>query len=173
MKQAQALSADLVYVWPPQAAFAAILRQVPVLFELHEPPSGFMGPLIFWLILTLPGHGGAGNVRFLPITQVLADILARAYPRFGRMGMGLSQAIAPDGVDLERYLVVPEAATARRELGLPEARVRAGDGHAREAGCLAIGPCSVHAPAERRAIEDKRHHDAQTGKDERRDGHRA
>ena len=129
VKRAQALDADIVYTWPPQAALFALLRQMPVMFELHEPPSGFIGPLIFRLILALPGYGFTGNIRFLPITQVLADMLAQRYPRFGKKRLGISQVIAPDGVDLERYLVMPDAAIARRQLGLPEGLTAGYTGH--------------------------------------------
>lgn len=129
VKRAQALEADIVYAWPLQAALFALLRQFPVLLELHEPPSGLVGPLLFRLVLTLPGKGFAGNIRFLPITQVLADILARSYPESAQKKAGISQVVAPDGVDLERYLVVPEAAIARRELGLPDRLTAGYTGH--------------------------------------------
>lgn len=130
VKRAITLNADVVYAWPPQSALAALIRELPVLFELHEPPSGFIGPLIFRLILMWPGHK-----RFLPITQVLADILGREHPRFhpenSRISsrQSFSQVISPDGVDLERYLGLPDPSSARQQLTLPEMPTAGYTGH--------------------------------------------
>jgi glycosyltransferase involved in cell wall biosynthesis len=120
VKRAYALQAELVYTWPPQAALAALLRGLPIALELHDMPEGHFGPLLFKMILALPG-----KKRLLPITQALADALQRAYHAFTPSKV----VIAPDGVDLERYQNLPEPAQARQALGLPEAFTGGYTGH--------------------------------------------
>jgi glycosyltransferase involved in cell wall biosynthesis len=121
VNRASALQADLVYVWPLQAALFGVLRGLPVLLELHGEPEGKLGPTVFRIFLRLPGQK-----RLLPITRALADHLERAY------GWSFSAdqiVIAPNGVELERYLDLPSPQEARRMLGLPEGISAGYSGH--------------------------------------------
>jgi glycosyltransferase involved in cell wall biosynthesis len=118
--RARALHADVVYAWPLQAAVMAVIRRTPVLLEMHEPPEGRFGPLLFRLFVRWPG-----KQRLLPITQALANILDERYSIRPR----LDQVIAPDGVDLERYIDLPGPAEARHFLGLREAFTVGYTGH--------------------------------------------
>jgi glycosyltransferase involved in cell wall biosynthesis len=110
VQRARRWGAEAVYAWPPQAAVLALLRGLPVLFEMHGEPEGRFGPLLFRLFLGLPGRK-----RWLPITQALVDLLAGQYPV--RRG---PYRISPNGVDLERFMNLPEPSLARQSLGLPE-----------------------------------------------------
>ena len=120
VRRARRLKAELVYAWPPQAALATLLAGLPLALELHDIPEGRFGPWLFRLIRWTPG-----KKRFLPITQALADALARRYRPFAANEL----VIAPDGVDLERYQDLPEPAQARQSLGLPEAFTAGYTGH--------------------------------------------
>ncbi len=69
------------------------------------PPGGF-GPFWLRLFLAIPGRK-----RLLPITNAL------------RVALRLPSAqtvIAPDGVDLERYVSLPDPISARHQLALPD-----------------------------------------------------
>jgi glycosyltransferase involved in cell wall biosynthesis len=102
--------AEVVYVWPPQAAVLALLYRLPVLLEMHGEPEGSFGPVLFRLFLGLPGRK-----RWLPITRALVDLLASQYPV-----VHAPYQISPNGVDLERFTDLPEPSQARQTLGLPE-----------------------------------------------------
>lgn len=112
VRRAKDWGAQAVYVWPLQAAFAAQILGLPYWLELHEPPSGRLGPVIFRSLL------GSGRKCFLPITRVLAEMLRTRYPRFD--SRHVTMHIAPDGVDMERYIGLPAPTIARQSLGLPE-----------------------------------------------------
>ena len=129
VQRAKALRADLVYIWPLQAADFALLARLPVMLEMHGPPEGALGPWLFRLFLKLPGRK-----RLLPITHALEQQLARAYhfvpspsPTDHRSLITghstqstVHSIISPNAIDLERYATLPSPAAARGELGLPE-----------------------------------------------------
>lgn len=102
--------ADLVYTWTGQSAVFTLLRGIPVVFEVHDQPTGWLGPLWFRLFLAVPGHK-----RLAVITRALSTELQK---RFGKLSDGLV-TIAPNGVDLEQYAQLPDAVQARNMLGLP------------------------------------------------------
>src|SRR5512135_2497623 len=111
LRQARAWGAEAVYTWVPQAALLALWQGLPLLMELHDRPSGTLGP---WLYRQIAWH--KGKKRLLFITRALREVLQR------EQGMRLPDEqcrIAPDGVDLERYAGLPSPAEARRLLGLP------------------------------------------------------
>jgi glycosyltransferase involved in cell wall biosynthesis len=119
IQRARRWGAEAVYVWPPQAAVLALLCRLPVLLEMHGEPEGSFGPLLFRLFLRWPGRK-----RWLPITQALVDLLASRYP--------VARApyrVSPNGVDLERFIDLPEPTLARQTLGLPERPTAGYTGH--------------------------------------------
>jgi glycosyltransferase involved in cell wall biosynthesis len=109
--RARRMSADLLYTWTGQSAVFGLLHQIPVAYELHDLPSGRLGPLWFRLFLRLPGRK-----RLLPITRALRQKLEQNYGAIPDE----QWVIAPNGVDLEQYDNLPLAPAARAELDLPD-----------------------------------------------------
>lgn len=119
--RAKTSKADLIYVWPLQAAVFGLSMHMPVALELHGPPEGKLGPGLFWLLRRMPG-----KKRFLPITQALAAMMLR---QDAKPALDGEVVISPNGVDLERYQTLPEPAAARARLGLREALTVGYTGH--------------------------------------------
>lgn len=111
-RKARGLKADVSYVWFLQAGIFSLLARLPVLIEMHGPPEGKFGPSLFRLFQKVPG-----KKRLLPITHALADQL---HERF-KIDVVNPQSIqiSPNGVDLERFVNLPEPGEARKLLGLP------------------------------------------------------
>ena len=93
------------------AAVQPALRGLPVLLEVHDLPSGRLGPLWLRLFLALPGRKRLVSITFALRTRLEA--------RLGRIDPGLT-VIAPNGVEPERYAALPDPPDARGRLGLPE-----------------------------------------------------
>ena len=121
ISRAGACKADLLYTWFPQSAVFGLLRGLPVIFEIHIPPSGLFGPLWHRTFASLHGHK-----RLASISRALVGILERDF----RMHFSAEEVIiAPNGVDLERFASLPDPITARRQLGLREAPTVMCTGH--------------------------------------------
>jgi glycosyltransferase involved in cell wall biosynthesis len=110
--KAKAAQADLLYVWPPQAAVFGLVLNMPVALELHGPPEGKFGARLFWLLRRIPGEK-----RFLSITHALVNLLLRLDQKSFRDN---EVVITPNGVDLERYQSLPEPSLAREDLQIPQ-----------------------------------------------------
>jgi glycosyltransferase involved in cell wall biosynthesis len=113
--------ADLLYVWPYQAAAIGSTWGVPTVLEVHDRPAGRMGPRLFATFLR-----GRGARRALVTTEALRSWLAVHY---GPEKMDPLAAIAPNGVDLDRYQGLPEPSEARAVLGLPDRFTAGYTGH--------------------------------------------
>jgi glycosyltransferase involved in cell wall biosynthesis len=112
LRKATALNPDILYVWPVQSAVGGLFFRHPVIFELHDRPTGRIGPLWYRLFLRLPGRK-----RLLLITKALQNALDRAYsPALPEEHV----VIVPNGVDLERFESLPDTKNAQVELGFPE-----------------------------------------------------
>lgn len=121
VNSAREWNAWMVYTWTLQAALLALLRGMPVILEMHDRPTGRFGPWLFRRWLQIPGRK-----RLLVITNALHAMLERD---FGRYLQGVEVRVAPNAVDLEKYAALPEPATARRQLGLPEGLTAVYSGH--------------------------------------------
>jgi glycosyltransferase involved in cell wall biosynthesis len=108
--RARRLGADRLYTWTGQSAVFGLLSGLAVAFEIHDLPTGRLGPLWVRAFLRL-----GGKKRLLPITRALLDRLEKVYGRIPADQV----VISPNGVDLEMYASLPETAAARQELGLP------------------------------------------------------
>ncbi len=108
VKLAREGQADLVYTWTGQAAVVARLRKLPVVYELHDVPTGHLGPVWLRAFLRLGGQG-----RLAIITQALRQRLDQQYGKLPDKMVTL----APNGVDMEQYADLPDASTARQQLG--------------------------------------------------------
>lgn len=111
VRRARKLSAAMIYTWTGQSAVFGLLSGFPVAYEVHDLPSGKLGPIWFRAFLRLKGQK-----RLLVITRALKEKLAQRYGGVHEMDV----VIAPNGVDMEQYAQLPEAPAARLKLGLPQ-----------------------------------------------------
>jgi glycosyltransferase involved in cell wall biosynthesis len=121
VRRAKSLKPDLIYVWPLQSAVIGLLSGLPVILEMHDLPSGSIGP--FWFRYF---RDSKGKKRMAVITKALKDALTERY------GASLNQSnvvLAPNGVEFERFNQLPSPSMARRSLGLPEAPTVMCTGH--------------------------------------------
>ncbi len=105
VRAARKLQSDLIYTRLPQAAAISSRLGIATIFELHDIPHGRFGPWLFRQFLA-----GSGRRRLVTITAALqAELLQRfeidPTPSFA--------VVAPDGVDLERYIDLPTPGEAR------------------------------------------------------------
>jgi glycosyltransferase involved in cell wall biosynthesis len=112
---------DLHYVWPLQSAGLASFLGRPTLLEMHDVPSGTLGP--WWFRLFLWGKGAR---RLLVTTAALKGKLSES---FGRGQLRDLPVLAPNGVDLKAYAELPAPAQAREQFGLPEKATAVYTGH--------------------------------------------
>jgi glycosyltransferase involved in cell wall biosynthesis len=118
--RARQLDAGLVYTWTGQSAVFGLLRRRPVLYEVHDLPTGRFGPAWFRAFLRLPGRKRLGIT-----TRALRRALQQVYGNIA----GRQVVIAPNGVDLEQYAGLPEPDQARSDLDLPRAPTVLCSGH--------------------------------------------
>lgn len=109
---AKSWGANVIYTRGLQVAVVALLRGMPVILEQHLRITGFWAPWLFRFFLHWPG-----KKRLLVITQSLKDILEKEYRQVLK---GNAIQVAPSGVDLEKYVDLPDIASARMQLGFPE-----------------------------------------------------
>lgn len=121
VRRAARLNPGLLYVWPLQSAVLGLLHGLPVLLEMHDLPSGRVGP--FWYRYF---RDAKGRKRITVITRALKNALDDRYGSFLRPQ---DVILAPNGVDLERFADLPDPPTARRILALPSAVTVACAGH--------------------------------------------
>jgi glycosyltransferase involved in cell wall biosynthesis len=114
-------AAHWVYTWSFQAAVFALLSGQAVLLEVHDLPTGRLGPLWLRAFLRLPGRK-----RLVIITRTLQVALEK---QFGRLLSYKDMIIAPNGVELERYANLPAPAEARAQLGLADGPTVVCTGH--------------------------------------------
>jgi glycosyltransferase involved in cell wall biosynthesis len=118
---AQRFRPDLIYTWLPQSATFALWRKYSTVLEMHADVAGHMGA--WWLRRFWSAQG---RKRMLVTTRALRAALERS------TGLAFPDdmvQVAPNGVDFERYAGLPDAATARRELGLPDCPTAGFTGH--------------------------------------------
>jgi len=110
-RRAREFGADLIYTWLPQTAALEGLRGSPTVLEMHADVAGRMGA--WWLRQAMRSR----RIRLLVTTVALEQALERS----ARMSFAEKAVqVAPNGVDLERYDGLPEAAAAREQLGLAQ-----------------------------------------------------
>jgi len=121
VRRARQLKPDLLYVWPLPSAVLGLLSGMPTILEMHDLPSGRIGPLYYSYFRDL-----AGRKRITVITKALKKALDE---RYGNVLPPEDVILSPNGVELERFANLPNPATARRHLGLVEAPTVACAGH--------------------------------------------
>jgi glycosyltransferase involved in cell wall biosynthesis len=110
VQQAHTWGAHLVYTWMPQAAIMALMRHTPAILEMHDLPTGRMGPHLFRQFVQQ-----RSKKRMLVITHSLLERLEDEY--HFKLAPDEVQ-IAPNGTDCESYENLPEPEEARRMLNL-------------------------------------------------------
>lgn len=121
VRRAKKLKPDLLYVWPLQSAVLGLVSGLPVLLELHDLPSGRIGPFWFRYLRDIKGAK-----RIAVITKALQSALIE---RYGAQFRHSDMIIAPNGVELERFERLPDVVAARASLKLPEAPTVMCTGH--------------------------------------------
>jgi glycosyltransferase involved in cell wall biosynthesis len=121
LRQSRLWQADLVYTWLPQAAWLAGKQGIPAVLEMHDRLTGTAGPWFFrWFL------GSNKKKRLLIITHALQKVLEKQIHE--SIDPSIIQ-IAPNGVDLDRYLDLPDAPIARTLLDLPQQFTAVYTGH--------------------------------------------
>jgi glycosyltransferase involved in cell wall biosynthesis len=121
VRRARRLKPDLLYVWPLQSAVLGLVHGLPTILEMHDLPSGRVGPFYYSYFRDL-----AGRKRITVITKALKNALDEGY---GNVFPAKDVILSPNGVELERFADLPNPVTARRHLGLVEAPTVACTGH--------------------------------------------
>jgi glycosyltransferase involved in cell wall biosynthesis len=121
VRRGKSLKPDLLYVWPLQSAVLGLLNGLPVVLEMHDLPSGRIGP--FWFRYF---RDSRGKKRMTMITKALKDALTERYGAFLHQS---DVILAPNGVELERFEQLPPPSAARRLLGLQDAPTVICTGH--------------------------------------------
>ncbi len=121
VRRARRFKPDILYVWPLQSALLGLVHGLPTILEMHDLPSGRLGPFYYRYFRDL-----AGRKRVTVITNALKNALDE---RYGDVLPPRDVILSPNGVELERFVDLPNPATARRHLGLVEAPTVACTGH--------------------------------------------
>jgi len=121
VRRAKRLKPDLLYAWPLQSAGLGLLLGLPVILEMHDLPSGRVGPLWYRYF-----RDSKGKKRITVITKALREALNE---RFGAFLRPADVVLAPNGVELERFANLPSPEDARRLLGLAPTLTVACAGH--------------------------------------------
>lgn len=119
--QARRWGADLLYLWPLQAAAISSRLGVATLLEAHDEPQGKLGPWLFRQFLA-----GKGARRLLVTTHALARYLESQYDE-NRVKELVCHG--PNGVDLDRYEGLPSPTDARQQLGFDQGFTAVYSGH--------------------------------------------
>lgn len=118
---AETFGADLIYTWLPQSAVLALWRRYSTVLEMHADVSGLMGA--WWLRRFCKTRG-------CKLMTVTTGALRKALERSAGFGFEDDAVlVAPNGVELERYAVLPEAIDARQLIGLNEGTTVGFTGH--------------------------------------------
>jgi glycosyltransferase involved in cell wall biosynthesis len=113
VRRALKLKPDLIYTWFPQSAVFGLLLGKPTIFEAHLQPTGRFGPAWHRAFASL-----RGKKRVACITDALRSTLERDF----RMHLRADEfVIAPNGVELERFVSLPDPVSARRNIDLRKA----------------------------------------------------
>lgn len=103
---------ELVYTRLVRVAVLALRIGLPVILEMHDVPTGRLGPKLYQRYLRL-----RGRKMTVFITSSLKTLIEDKLHVFHKEN---ETFISPDGVDLERFQNLPAAPEARQAIQLPE-----------------------------------------------------
>lgn len=113
VRAAKASGAELIFTRHITTAVLSIFFGIPALCELHSPPTGLAGPRLL---------AGFLNARARRRLVVISDALHRRLADLIPKAPGqLDVVVAHDGIDLERFVDLPNPVQARQTLLLKEA----------------------------------------------------
>lgn len=122
VREAKRWGAHLIYTWLLPSAVISLWQGLPTVLELHDIVTGRVGPQSFRLFC----QHHKTKKRLLVITQALKKKLEMR----SRIHLPAEEImIAPNGVDLERYVDLPSPETARFQLELTEGFTAVYTGH--------------------------------------------
>jgi len=120
-RAAKKFGADLIYTWLPQSAALGAWMGYPVVLEMHADNSGKLG--VWWM-------RQFWEQKTPKVMTVTTSALRKALERSTNFQF-LNEAIllAPNGVELEKYMGLPSPTEARRQLNLKEGLTVGFTGH--------------------------------------------
>jgi len=121
VNKARKMKADLVYTWMLQAAVLSLWQKMPVVLELHDRIKGNFAPTLFKQILK-----SKTSKLLLTNTHALRRVIEEDFRI--RLPEDITQ-VAPNGIELERYMSLPEPEASRKLLGLPQGLTVGYSGH--------------------------------------------
>jgi glycosyltransferase involved in cell wall biosynthesis len=110
---ASAWKANLIYTWLPQAAWGGLtFLKKPAVLEMHDRASGKFG--LYWLKKFLNSEH---KKELVVVSRALQEALEM---QISAQIPGNEVVIAPNGVDLKRYEIIPDCYSARQSLNLEQ-----------------------------------------------------
>ncbi len=120
-RAAKKFGADLIYTWLPQSAVLGLWSGYPVILEMHADNSGLLGA--WWMRQFWKAKGRK-------LMTVTTSALRNALERSTNLQLkDEAVLLAPNGVELEKYVGLPNPAEARRQLNLKEGLTVGFTGH--------------------------------------------
>jgi glycosyltransferase involved in cell wall biosynthesis len=118
---AKKFGADLIYTWLPQSAVLGLWSGYPVVLEMHADNSGLLGA--WWL-------GQFWKAKGKKLMTVTTSALKNALENSTKLKLSNEAVlIAPNGVELERYVNLPSPSEARNQLNLKQGLTVGFTGH--------------------------------------------
>ena len=120
VRRAKQNRADLVYTWTIQAAVFASLAGFPVVYEMHDLPSGRFGKRWFGAFVQCKKPK-----RVVFITKALMERVLQQFPALSTSDC----VIAPNGFSVQDYQDLPDVASAKRAMGFDAGLLASCSGH--------------------------------------------
>ncbi|MBL8050259.1 MAG: glycosyltransferase [Anaerolineales bacterium] len=118
---AKKFGADLIYTWLPQSAVLGFWSGYPVVLEMHADNSGLFG--VWWMRQFWKAKGKK-------LMTVTTSALKNALETSTKLKLSNEAVlIAPNGVELERYVNLPSPSEARHQLNLKQGLTVGFTGH--------------------------------------------
>ncbi len=121
VRAARHWGADALMTWAVQAAVLGGMFKMPVVYELHDRPTGKLGA---WWLQRLAAS--KSPKRVLMITNALRRVVEK---EFGICFSDSEVQIAPNGIEWDRFEHLPTPMQARQALGLKEMPTAVYTGH--------------------------------------------
>lgn len=103
---------EVIYTRAIWAASIGLLMNIPIIYEVHDLPGGRIGSRLF--------RGYLRSPKKKLTVMITSALKGKIEERFQIQFTDKDSIIAPDGVDLDRYVHLPDAAECRKRLGFEE-----------------------------------------------------